>query len=235
MKNKKLRIFSVSISLLLALLVVFFSGVLISRNINYKKSGYEKLLDYKVSNDVNYKIEVDEGYDKEVNNVNIISSIIDNIKLDFNYNLDINEEVNTRTSYTITSKLVINQLKDVTITSLVDEENVLVKNDVINTNFINESITSDYNYYYDYFKNYKAKYPISGLDAKIVYTFKVNTRGVYNGGLLDDTSESYISISLSDTITSIKKNGINNMSRELSVEKELPLINKERENNDQCK
>lgn len=225
MNKKKLKLFSISVSLLLALLVVFFSGILISRNINYKRVSNESVLEYKVTNDADYDVIVDSNYTNSINNENIISSIINDIKIKFSYKLDPGN-INTKSNYVISSRLVINQLKDITITSLVDEEKVISKNDIINNSSIsiNEEIGSDYKYYYNYIKSYMSKYPITGLEAKIIYTFKVNTKGIVDKSLLDDTSESSVTLSILDPITSIKKSGIKDANRNVFEEKSLPLI-----------
>lgn len=225
MKEKRLRVYSTSICLVLAFLIIFLAGIIISRNINYNRIREEKVLGYKLTNTGTYTIDSNSEYGSRDN---IISSTINKINLKFNYKLDAADNVNTKTKYTITSRLVVDYAKDISKTNIIDESKEVLSRSIDNhtgTISIEEYVVNDYVYYTNYLSKLKNDYPVAGLDARIIYTFKVNTEGSYKGLDLIDNSESSITITLLNNITNISAKNINNDSRGIYVEKELPLVN----------
>lgn len=227
--NKKLRVYSTSISLVLAFLIIFLASVIISRNVNYRKTEDEKILGYKLDNTVKYDVKTNKSdYFEDISGKeDIISSLIDKINIKFNYKLDANDNINTKTKYVVSSRLIVDYIKDITRTNLLDEKKDIITKTIDNhtgTIKIEENIVSDYNYYNEYVKKFKATYPLSGLDAKIVYTFKVDTNGSYLNSDLDDSSESSITITLLNSMTNISTSSINNIDKGIYISKELPFI-----------
>lgn len=227
---KELKGSQICIITILSVIILLASGILISQNINYKRVERKDIMLYDYISDINYKVNLEENnyYGETINENSLyISSLIDSINMDFKYNMSSTKEFNSIVNYTITSRLVVDHNIDITSNNLLDQENVILEKTFNNNTSkisINENILSDYQYYNDYIINYKNIYSLSSLDAKIIYTLKVNVLGNYEGKEINEVSQTSITVPLLNPTISFTKSGIDRINKTLYTETKLPLI-----------
>ena len=177
-------------------------------NINYQEksiSHYElKLLD----NDI---------YDLDIknNDWNILSNLLDNIKLYFDYKITFSDYATGYYKYKTTIKEILFKDKEIISekilssndekVSLLDKENIILINDYIDIN---------YDYYKKEYEETKKKYDINP-DANLIIEINIYEYISFNKKEEDTPIESKISfeIPLSEEIVKIKAKNINNTSK----------------------
>ena len=112
-------------------------------------------------------------------NMTYITSLVDYIDIDMNYNFKSSEKANFDYTYSIYANLVITPEDNSKV--LFDEKYILVDNiskqttNADNYN-INKTINLDYNYYNDLANTFKTTYGVN-CNSKLVVSMKVNTNG----------------------------------------------------------
>ncbi len=190
--------------------ILFNTGLtsLTKLNINYQEkslSHYEiKLLD----NDI-YNLNIKN------NDWNILSSLIDSVRLYYNYKNTFSDYASGYYKYNVNIKEILYKDDDIISekyllngddkVSVIDSENIII---------IDDNITINYNEYKKEFENIKDQYDINP-SAKLILTINVYEYLSFNKKDEDIPIESTISfeIPLSDEIVKIKANNINNISK----------------------
>lgn len=230
MKNKKLKIVEVTTWMIFALVIVFLSGLIIAKDINYSHTVNEDIMPYDYANIGSYKVQLNANnyYGDTMGEGNqYIGSLVNNVNMDFKYNLNTIYDFDSTVTYKITSTLIIDRKVDISVNNLLTENNEILNKTINNTTSkisIDETVSNDYAYYNDYVKQYKTNYDLSSLDAKIVYTFTVNVDGVYDDTKLNNTSTSTITIPLLEPTFTITKNNTERTYKTLYKEKTLPIF-----------
>ena len=223
-KNKKERkkvylsyntrlILSVSLfAVLLVLLVFFLLKILINE---------ERVISYKETGSIDYKVYLKDNdfYESDYlgKDMSYITSLIDYIDIDFNYDFNTNENDNVKFYYSILGKLTI---YDETGRNVFYEKNYTFANN-INADIVesknyelDQNIKIDYGYYNEIANNFKMEYGINTIsDLKIYLTITKKTEEEL---VTLGTSELYLNIPLSEQAITIKMN-YNNLNKEQNV------------------
>lgn len=177
--QKKSLIIKLIIKILLLCLLVSMSILLISSSLNAKS-----ILFYNANGNIDYKVYLKENNfykDKYLGEgMTYVTSLVDYIDMDFNYNFDISEKADIDYTYTIYAKLVITPEDNSKV--LFDEKYVFVS-DTVSNNFINENkynfsqaIKLDYNYYNDLANTFKSTYGVN-CNSKLYVGIAIDTKG----------------------------------------------------------
>lgn len=141
------------------------------------------ILTYTEEGIIDYKVYLKENNFYHQNylgqNMTYITSLVDYINIDVNYNLKTSEKANFNYTYSIYANLIITPEDNSKV--LFDEKYILVDNIAKQTtnsdNYnINKTINLDYNYYNDLANTFKTTYGVN-CNSKLVVSMKVNTNG----------------------------------------------------------
>lgn len=167
---------------MLPVLILCYTSVysfLNSTDFVYDEVYYSELgsIDYKV-----FYYENDYYSDYLNDNMTYVADLIDYIEIDFNYQMNIEEEIDLEYDYDIIATLVITN-KDQEDEILYNEETVLVENEkfsVIDNNFVlKENIVIDYSEYNEYVNEYKQNYSLS-VSSYVIISMNINSMGTYS-------------------------------------------------------
>ncbi|MBQ8472019.1 MAG: hypothetical protein IJ501_00795 [Bacilli bacterium] len=215
-KVKSLRIYFSYNARLIICIIIFLALVLIGFNLFSKTINYVDLEDinYYEKSNLDYKVYLKENdfYENDYLDKDMlyVASIIDHIDLDFNYNFQIDKNIDLESTYKIIGKLVITDPSGKN-TFFQKQYNLLndKKININNKNFyeISEKLDIDYNYYNSLANRFKSSY---GLDVKsnlIVY-LKINNKNtnVEEVFSLNDNREMAIVIPLTERSITIQLN-----------------------------
>lgn len=199
----KSRIFGIIFSIF----GIFISFALLFLSLNYNKKTL--LLSYKVNNNVDYKVYVNDSnfYDNDyiTNERNIPVSYIDYINVDFTNNISFNEMTSLTYSYNVLARIEVtdsNKDTDNVVFSkdyeLLNEKDLNLKN--ISSNNISKSIDIDYKKYNEVVNKYKLQLKMP-VEAKLKVIMKVHNKN----NMLDNNDELVLSIPLSVNTINIRK------------------------------
>lgn len=159
--------------------------VLIFPSVFLLKSSFtaNSILSYTEKGNVDYKVYLKENNfytDKYLGkNMTYITSLVDYIDIDFNYNFDTNEKANLDYTYSIYANLVITPEDN---SKVLFDENYILVDDIskrVSNDYdynINKTLNLDYNYYNDLANTFKTTYGIN-CNSKLIVGLKVNTKG----------------------------------------------------------
>lgn len=224
--NKKIYIGYHTRLLIYAILFVFTFAVAVlflSLSIDYKK---EKRVDYTEKSNLDYKVYLKQNEFYETpyldKNMLYIASLIDKVKIDFDYNFSITENSSIDFTYGIYGKLIIadesgnNSYFEKEYNLLEDKQVKLIDG---RSKTIKDTISIDYDYYNSLANNFKMSYAVA-TDSYLKVYLKINKKG--ETIKLDDSDELSITIPLSEKSLNIKMdykdiNESNNLLSESSV------------------
>ncbi len=225
--NERL-LMNISIILVLMILgiILFISSVSVKTksNIAYSQTGN---LDYKV-----YLKENDyytESYLEE--NMQYISSLIDDVDVDFKYNFNANENINYKYTYYVQGNLVVANDEDKSKIIYSKTEKLSSPKTITKTSSngfaINEKVKVDYEKYNNLAKQFKSSYAINA-DSNLELSLIINIEDE-KGNIIKslDKDDMKLIIPLAQQIIDIKTSlkGINN-SDNVSVYKDFNISNK---------
>ncbi len=210
-----IRLIATSIIFIISLIICF---VLAQRAFIYVNP---KVVKYNEKGAVDYRVYLKDNdyYEKDYLEKDMIyvANLIKNIKVDFKYDFNIEEESNIKFTYQLLGKLIIGDSnsssnfleKDYVLS---DEHEVVMENEKNKT--INDTINIDYDYYNKIANGYKSDYAVDTNSYLKVY-LKINKVNNDNDDLnLDNSEDLSISIPLSQkaveiTINAQEKNSDN--------------------------
>ncbi|MGN1311446.1 MAG: DUF5305 family protein [Bacilli bacterium] len=193
------------------------------------------IINYKETSDLDYKVYLKKNdfYDEKYleKDMLYVASLIDNVKINFNYNFNIDNNIPLKIDYKIIGKLLIeNETEDKTYFQkdydLVSKKDYKLKNNKIE---IDEKIKIDYDYYNDIANKFKMSYGINTKSFLKVFLI-VDKFSSENKISIPKNSIMYVSIPLSEKSVSIKLsyNKINESNNIVDnsniVVKNLPFI-----------
>lgn len=192
--------------------IIFFTSALlmglflIIMSFNYNNS---KSVNYKEQSNIDYKVYLKDNDYYDVDYLEkdklYIASIIDKIKIHFDYNFFIDENVDLDFDYSIVGNLLIqNEAGTETYFEKEYELEKIVKEKIANKKEyeINKSIDIDYGYFNNLANNFKNDFKLN-TSSKLVVYLKVNKSG-YNYINLNNNSVMSVVIPLSQQAVNIK-------------------------------
>ena len=214
---------------LCAFIILFFLSYLCVKN-SYTRTE-EKITTYREFGNVDYKVYLkpNEFYSQSYlgKNMVYITSIIKNIKIDYNYQFLIDEQSDINFNYSISARLVIADEsgqktyyeKEYSILPTTVEQ---VKN---KTGYsIYKSITIDYDYYNTIASKFKSQYGLSA-SSNLIVSFKLN-KGITSNGL-NEASSTSVTIPLTERAINIKTDTTSmNNTKELKTPSKTNLSRK---------
>ena len=167
------------IKIMLLGMLISMSLLLFNASINT-----DSILSYNASANIDYKVYLKENSfykDRYLGkNMTYITSLVDYIDMDFNYNFAISEKSNIDYKYTIYANLVITPEDS---TSVLFDETYILLSDTVSNMFKNsdkynlsETVKLDYNHYNDLANTFKATYGVS-CDSTLYVGLTVDTDG----------------------------------------------------------
>ena len=177
--QKKSLIIKLIIKILLLCLLVSMSTVLINISLNTKST-----LFYNANGNIDYKVYLKENNfykDRYLGEgMTYVTSLVDYIDIDFNYNFDVSEKADIDCNYNVFAKLVITPEDNSKV--LFNEKYILKSEKVVN-NFndsnkynLSQEIKLDYNYYNDLANTFKSTYGVN-CNSKLYVGLEVDTKG----------------------------------------------------------
>jgi len=213
-KSRSLKIyFSYNLRLTISI-IVFLSLSLIGFNLFSKTINYVDIEDinYYEKSNLDYRVYLKENefYENDYlgKDMLYVASIIDHIDLDFNYNFQIDKNIDLESTYKIIGKLVITDLEGKKSFfekeyELLEEKKVIVEDN----NYYNivEKLSLDYDYYNDLANRFKSSYGVDSKSNLIVY-LKINNKNVEleQEFSLNDNRDMVIAIPLSERSITIQ-------------------------------
>lgn len=224
--QKKSLIIKLIIKILLLCLLVSMSILLINASLNTKST-----LFYNANGDIDYKVYLKENNfykDKYLGEgMTYVTSLVDYIDINFNYNFDVSEKADINYNYTIFAKMVITPEDNSKV--LFDEKYILMSNTDSNS-FLNaskynvsESIKLDYNYYNDLANTFKSTYGVN-CNSKLYVGLEIDTSGEDSSHKTDFNNSNNMEIVFS---LAKKQVDINTDAATLNVSENLDLGSKE--------
>lgn len=199
-------------------------------------AGGQTSLTYEEKSDLSYKVWLFDNNFYEVDYLgeeySIIADAIDEIEIDFSYDLDFSDYVRGSNYYTINSKIVAYQKGDPNKKKVWDYSK-MIKDKVItvyNTDTENvsvlDSVKIQYQKYKNMMKDYQSNYGVSLIgDLIIEIDIKNNfDYGNFNNNMDFNNRKMVLTIPLTDSVIDIDKKLIDNNSQTL-IEKEESKIN----------
>jgi len=236
MKNERLSNYKKE---LLVDIIIFFSFFILSifllfNIINYKNL---KTIYYEEKSNLDYRVYLKKNDFFNTNYLEkdklYVASLIDKIKIYFNYNYNIDENENIKFNYKIIGKLIImdatgNKVYYEKDYSLLNEKKVLMNNQ--KQKIINEEIYIDYSKYNEIASEFKSLYKVD-TESKFIINMTINKRNI-NSKLeyINDISVMSITIPLSKKSVEISLDykDVNNsnyiVKNESYIEKNVPYI-----------
>lgn len=209
-KKRKLKK-SVKIIFYIILFIVFVVlGInLILKSFNIQS---EKSINYKEQSNLDYKVYLKKNdfYEEDYlgKDMLYIANLIDNIKINLNYNFDIDEKTDIDFVYDVIGKIVISD--ETGKNSYFEKSYVLQKEKTLkmssNNHYnINENIDIDYNYYNNLANDFKMSYGLNPNSNLIVY-FRISKKDSNNSEnvILNSSSLMSVTIPLSEKSVNIK-------------------------------
>lgn len=198
---------------LISYLLLFFVLIILSCVYCIKSLSFatEKYVNYNESSNVNYKVYLkpNDFYSDDYLGMNrvYISSLIDNIDVNFDYKFNVDNKIDMNYSYFITAKLLIQD--ESSDNTFYEKEYYLssIKNEElssIDSYSISKNVKVDYNYYNDLAASFNNTYKVNTKDSLVVY-LKINKKDKSNLNI-DDTVLSSVVIPLSQQTFSISSN-----------------------------
>lgn len=190
---------------LLIMFITLISAVIFSSSLELTD---EKNINYQEKGNVSYKVQLKENdfYDNQTQNENMsyVSSLIDKININFNYNFLIDEKIDFDIEHKIIGKLIIEDSENKS--KYYEKEYILVDKKKESSNHtdhytVNTSVDIDYDYYNDIANTFRSKYGISATSYLEVY-FKSDRK--VNSHLLKNNENITLKIPLSQRAINIK-------------------------------
>lgn len=195
-------------------LILFLSFVILGVNLilNSFNIQDEKSINYKEQSNLDYKVflKKNDFYENDYlgKDMLYIANLIDNIKINLNYNFDIDENSNIDFVYDVIGKIVI--ADETGKNSYFEKSYVLQKEKTLkmtdNNHFnINDNIDIDYNYYNNLANDFKMSYGLNPSSNLIVY-FRISKKDSNNSEnvILNSSSLMSVTIPLSEKSVNIK-------------------------------
>lgn len=210
--TKKLEKFYLSYEQRLVLYFIFFFlflllGLFLISN-SVVSSDVEDTV-YSENGNIDYKVHLKENdfYDSEYldENMSYVASLINDIKINFNYSFVTNKKIDFNVNYEVLAKLVISDSVD--NTSFYEKEYVIaenVKKNVVDVDHytISKDIVIDYDYYNEIANKFKSQYNVSTNSYLLVYLkIKKTSKKI---DIKESTNKLVLNIPLSQRAVNIK-------------------------------
>lgn len=219
-KLKKLKIYisyhtRVTFNILLFLLCFSTCLFLATKALHYEKA---KIVNYNEQGNINYKVLLKENefYDQEylTSGMAYVSSLIDKINIDLNYNFHIDKKIQSEFDYQVLAKLVIASRDD--NTNYLTKDYILKESKVKKLTGkdlnIKESVDIDYDYYNNLANNFKSSYAVDTNSYLRVY-LRVSKASKDKRLPMNDTKDVSVNIPLSEKTVSISLKAENEDSK----------------------
>lgn len=168
----------------------------------YIRSNITNNITYKENSNINYKVYLKENkfFDKEYaeEKKQYIASLIDYIKADFNYNINIDKDnVDFEYVYGIKAEVIVKEKNN--DNSLYNFNETLVEDKMMSSNgqkkiSINSSVDIDYNHFNDVVKSFINNYNLNNTESNLIVRLYVNAVGSCNEFKNDENIDSVISL-----------------------------------------
>lgn len=214
----------------LAIILFAFSFIFVSSNLNINEKKEELILNYNTAAKVDYVVNLkDNNYFSEKtikSGEQYITSIIDNVEIDYNYNFSSAKKLDAEYSYKIIATVSANYKVDSSTSKKVWSKDYILKesenfkvNDESNIS-IEEKVNVSYDEYNKIINDFKRDYMLSVVSKVDVYMY-VTMKGIYDKTSFVEDGTLLTSIPLSEQTISIAtdykemKDGI--LTKEISV------------------
>lgn len=229
-KNKKKTIIATAISITLFALAFIF----ITSGLNIKTVRKEQLLNYNTKSNVNYIVNLKKNnYFTEKTlpeGEQYITSIIDNIEIDYLYNLSTAKKVDATYSYKIIANVNANQKIDATTYKKVwSKDYVLKESEVLNIKDdtlieIKDKVKINYDEYNKIINNFKKDYRLA-VTSKLDVYMQVTVEGKFGKNKLEEKAKLITSIPLSEQTINIEKDFKENYNGAVTEERVVKRFN----------
>lgn len=192
------------------LLILLLSCFLILLNNDFKSSKNDAVT-YKEKSDIDYKVYLKDNnfYDTPYleKGMAYVASLIDNIKIKYNYTFETNVESNIDIQYRVMAKLVIASQnnssifyeKEYELTKNIIDEMVEEKNYIID-----RDVEIDYQYYNNLANQFRANYAVNTTSYLDVYLQTIETNKENNSYKINNDNKTSLIIPLSEQEINIK-------------------------------
>lgn len=187
-------------------LLLMLSGFLIYNSISFQRM---ENVNYTEKGNIDYKVHLKENefYEEEYldENMSYVASLVNDIKVSFNYSFVIDRNIDLDVSYDIIAKLIISDSSD--NTNFYEKDYVLleeVKDGKLDIDHytINKDVVIDYDYYNDIANKFKSQYDVSTNSYLQVYLNISKKSGSLN--IKEPNSKLILDIPLSQRAINIK-------------------------------
>ena len=214
MKKKTVLKKKVKITLMTIIAIILFSVsfIFVSASFNFYTTKQEVLLNYNSQSKVKYLVNLKENnYFSETSlkmGEQYITSLIDNIEIDYDYIFNVDKKINGYYKYKIVARVnTEHKVDSVTTKKIWSKDYVLYESDKkeindINVFNINDKININYDEYNEIVNNFKKDYMIALTSRVDVYMF-VDIKGIYQDKSFVESSTLMTRIPLSEQTISI--------------------------------
>ena len=229
-KNKPKAILVTIISVTLFAL----SFMLISSSLNIKTVKKEEILNYNTTSDIKYVVNLKKNdYFSEQTlpeGEQYITSVIDNVEIDYNYNLSSAKKFNGTYNYKIIASVSADHKVDAaTVKKVWSKDYVVKESEIFNIDNnsaveIKDKINISYDEYNEIINNFKKDYRLA-VTSKVDVYMQVFVNGTYEGKKLTEESKLVASIPLSEQTINISKDYKENNNGALTNEVTVKRFN----------
>lgn len=198
----------------IAVILFAFSFLFISSSLNIKTVKEKEILNYNTNSKVGYVVNLKENnyFSEKVlpEGEQYITSVIDNIEIDYNYNLSAAKKVNATYNYKIIANVNAHHKVDATTNKKVwSKDYVLKESEIFNINDdtninISDKIKISYDEYNKIINDFKKDYMLA-VTSKVDIYMQVFVNGEFDENKFDDESKMLISVPLSEQTIAISK------------------------------
>lgn len=215
-----------------AIALFALSFVFISSSLNIKTVKDKEILNYNSNSKANYQVNLKENnyFTEKVlpEGEQYITSVIDNVEIDYNYNLSTSKKINGTYNYRIIANVNADHKLDSSISKKVWSKDYVVKesNSFLIENESSISISDKVNITYDEYNeiinNFKKDYMLA-VESKVDVYMQVFINGKYEDKEFNENSKIVVSIPLSEQTIDIKKdykeNNFGNLTKKVIVKR----------------
>ena len=192
-------------------ILMFITFILLGLMFTFKAFEFteKKVINYSERSNLDYKVYLKENdfYDEDYLDKNMVyvASLIDKVKINFDYNFISDETVDLNFDYKVMAKLLITDSngnntyfkKDYV---LLENKKVMFENP--KNKLIKDSIEIDYDYYNSVANKFKSSYGVNAVSNLLVYVF-INKETVNKNIVIDNDSLMSVTIPLSENSVNI--------------------------------
>lgn len=218
----------------LAIVLFMLSYCLISSSLNIKTLKEKTLLNYNTTSNVDYKVNLKENnYFTEKtlpSGEQYITSVIDNIAMNYNYNYSATDNITGTYSYKIIARVNADYKIDTSTTKKVWSKDYIIKEEkkkkIENESNINidEEVSLNYDEYNKIINNFKRDYMLA-ITSKVDVYMEVLLNGNYQGNTFNEKTTLVTSIPLSEQTINITTDYKNNKQGQVKKVEKIERFN----------